>query len=632
MKRLSTALAATLAAVLTAGAAPSAAADLTTPLLVVGAGASGTAASVAAARLGTQVTVVEEHPWVGGMLTSAGVSAIDGNKNLPAGIWGEFRDSLVANYGSREALRTGWVSDVQFEPHVGQRILRNIIDNEPNVNLIQGYRPQAATKTDGGWKVTFAAADGSGDTFNVDARMVIDATELGDIAAMAGVPYDIGMESQAVTGEDVAPRQANSIIQDLTYVAVLKDYHRDMTSEAPEGYDYTEFACAAWNPLCVTPKEPHRMSNPREMITYGGLPGEKYMVNWPIEGNDFYVNIIELTPEQRAKALEAAKDFTLKFVHFIQTGLGMNTLALADDEFPTADRLPLIPYHRESRRIHGLVRFTVNEMNDPYVNNLYRTSIAVGDYPVDQHHMRYTGTDSLPDLHFHPVPSYSVPLGVLIPQDTPGLIVAEKSISVSNIANGATRLQPVVLQIGQAAGILAALALEQNAQPADVAVRDVQNALLAQRGYMMPYLDATPAEPYFEPIQRIGATGLLRGESRRAGWINETILHAGEPLSGADLQPLAELYGFELDKHMAQADTLYRSDLESVILKAAANTPGFSAAGAYPRAYEALAKAGLQMPGITEPVTRAVYAVVVDALLDPFNRFAIDIKGNIKNN
>ena len=41
------------------------------------------------------------------------------------------------------------------------------------------------------------------------------------------------------------------------------------------------------------------------------------------------------------------------------------------------------------------------------------------------------------------------------------LIVAEKSISVSNIINGTTRLQPMVMQIGQAAGALAALAVKE---------------------------------------------------------------------------------------------------------------------------------------------------------------------------
>ena len=105
------------------------------------------------------------------------------------------------------------------------------------------------------------------------------------------------------------------------------------------------------------------------MITYGKLPNGKYMINWPIEGNDYYVDMIDMTPEERADAVRRAKSHTLSFVYFLQHELGFNTLGLADDEFPTDDRLPFIPYHRESRRIHGAVRFTLNDITDPYAGS-----------------------------------------------------------------------------------------------------------------------------------------------------------------------------------------------------------------------------------------------------------------------
>ena len=54
------------------------------------------------------------------------------------------------------------------------------------------------------------------------------------------------------------------------------------------------------------------------------------------------------------------------FLYFIQHELGYNTLGLADDEYPTEDKLPFIPYYRESRRIHGKVRFTLNHIVAPY--------------------------------------------------------------------------------------------------------------------------------------------------------------------------------------------------------------------------------------------------------------------------
>ena len=40
-------------------------------VVIVGGGTSGTAAAIQAARSGAKVLLVEEHEWLGGMLTSA---------------------------------------------------------------------------------------------------------------------------------------------------------------------------------------------------------------------------------------------------------------------------------------------------------------------------------------------------------------------------------------------------------------------------------------------------------------------------------------------------------------------------------------------------------------------------------
>ena len=45
----------------------------------------------------------------------------------------------------------------------------------------------------------------------VRAKVMIDATELGDVAKMCGVKYDIGMESRDDTHEDIAPEKKNNI-------------------------------------------------------------------------------------------------------------------------------------------------------------------------------------------------------------------------------------------------------------------------------------------------------------------------------------------------------------------------------------------------------------------------------------
>jgi len=91
-------------------------------VIVLGGGTGGTAAGIQAGRLGAGTLLVEPSPWLGGMLTAAGVSATDGNHKMPAGIWGEFREKLRNHYGGAKALETGWVSNTHFEPHIGARI------------------------------------------------------------------------------------------------------------------------------------------------------------------------------------------------------------------------------------------------------------------------------------------------------------------------------------------------------------------------------------------------------------------------------------------------------------------------------------------------------------------------------
>jgi hypothetical protein len=356
------------------------------------------------------------------------------------------------------------------------------------------------------------------------AKQVIDATELGDFLPMANVPFHIGMEANASTGENIPVPATNDIIQDLTYVGILKDYgaKADCTITKPVGYDPTEFDGSCTNYYNDKSRKAPNV-DAKKMLDYGKLPNKKYMLNWPIFGNDTYLNIIHLSEAAREQQLTIAKQTTLRFIYFIQHELGFKNLGLADDEFPTADRLALIPYHREGRRVEGLVRFNVKHIANPYTNGeaLYRTGISVGDYPVDHHHKK--NPQAPQHLDFYPVPSFNVPLGALLPKNTSGLIVAEKAISVSNLANGTTRLQPCVLLTGQAAGTLAALSVEMNKpNAADVPVRAVQSALLKSKAYIMPYYDVRIDHPHFEAVQRIGATGILRGTGKPNAWANQT--------------------------------------------------------------------------------------------------------------
>ena len=590
-------------------------------VLIVGGGASGISAGIQCARMGVPAMIVEETPWVGGMLTAAGVSCIDGNYNLQSGIFGEFADSLARRYGGWQALQTGWVSYINFEPQVGQEVLTNMAEGCELLEVRRETIMLDVARKEGKWVVLFKNAEGR--KYKVAANILIDGTELGDVAKACGVEYRIGMEAASDTGESIAPAESNDVIQDLTFVATLKDYgpDADMTIERPEGYDPSCFANCAVNPLNTVPETGQTIWEPGMMITYGKTPNGKYMINWPIYGNDYYVNAIEMTREEREEAYRKARNFTLCFIYFIQTELGMKHLGLADDVFPTEDKLALIPYHRESRRIAGEAFFTLDAAAAPYEYELpyYRTGVAVGDYAVDHHHFRHPDWKNLPDLHFYPIPSFNVPMGVLIPKqnDIENLIVAEKSVSVSNLINGATRLQPVVMQLGQAAGAIAALSQLDGRTVRRVPVRKVQLALLKSGGYIMPYLDLPKDHRHFIAIQKIGATGILRGEGRNVGWTNQTWFRTDDPLMMEDIYPEGFYDGpLGLDKGPMKVGQFL-----GVLRGMGALIPSEPAGW-----WESI---GLNAFDENRVITRLEAAVIIDSSIDPFLMFDVDFDGNI---
>ena len=595
--------------------------SVNTQVLIIGGGTGGTAAGIQSARSGAQTLIVEEGPWLGGMISAAGVSAIDGNHRLPSGLWAEFRNQIYAVYGGPKAVETGWVSNTQFEPHVADSIFKVMAGAEKNLQVLYGYRFTGLQKK--GERITSVqfVHRQTGKKLNVQALTYVDATELGDVFAKASCRYDVGMEAGSITGEKVGIATSNKIVQDLTWVAVLKDYGQgvDCTVTRPANYTPEEFDGSNTDYY----KDKSRKAptvNAQRMLDYGRLPHNKYMLNWPAYGNDTYINVVELSPAQRDKALEAARQTTLRFTYFIQQTLGFKNLGLANDEFPTADRLALMPYHREGRRVQGLVRYTMRHIAEPftYGDALYRTGISVGDYPIDHHHKK---NEAAPQhLEFYPIPSFNVPLGALIPKDVSNLVVAEKGISVSNVANGTTRLQPCVLLTGQAAGVLAALSVLKKQEPKKISVRKVQEELLNAKAYIMPYIDVQPDHPHFKSVQKIGATGILKGTGIPFKWANQTWFYPDSLVNGLALNKDLAQYqagNYSFGKTLTIGEALALAQQLSALQKTEMQ-----------RNPEASWKTwGLYNFTVTRPITRLELAVLLDKTIDPFGAQGVDHRG-----
>ena len=607
-----------------------------TDVLVIGGGTGGAAAGIQAARMGVSVIIAEPTVWLGGMFSSAGVAAFDGNHNMPSGLFGEFRAQLYKVYGGPDAVATGWVSNTQFEPRIGDSIMKLMAGSEKNLKIL--YKHQFTKVIKNGDVISGAVFTNleNGKSITINAKQVIDATELGDVLADAGAGYDVGMEASSETGEDVGVPSTNDIIQDMTYAAILKDYgaQADCTIVKPAGYDPMEFdGCC--NEFCSDSSKLTSNVDAKKMLEYGKLPNGKYMINWPGKGNDIYINMIPMNLEERSKAIEQAKAKTIRFVYFIQTQLGFKNLALASDEFPTEDRLPLIPYYRESRRVHGLVRFQLQHIATPFsaTSPLYKTGIAVGDYPIDHHHRENTNAPQ--HLNFYPVPSFNLPLGCLIPQKLKGLIVAEKSTSISNVVNGTTRLQPCVMLTGQAAGALAAISVKDNQSAQEISVRKVQESLLQHGAYIMPYYDIKIDNPHFQSIQKIGATGILRGRGEPYMWANRTWFKPDSTVKSSDFKTHIAEY-VQIATFSSNNPLLTIQDAIEVAWKISEQQTTIQSRRSF-KTNSALEEAvrsswgewGFANFNLSRPITRIELAVLIDKTVDPFSNIPINYEGKI---
>ena len=72
---------------------------------------------------------------------------------------------------------------------------------------------------------------------------------------------------------------------------------------------------------------------------------------------------------------------------------------------------------------------------------------------------------------------YTIPYGCLVPEKIDGLLLAGRNISGTHMAHANFRVMPICANMGQAAGIAAALAAKDDILPRNVKVSQIQQIL-----------------------------------------------------------------------------------------------------------------------------------------------------------
>lgn len=457
--------------------------------------------------------MTEESAWIGGQFTAQAVppdenkwiETIGGTRTyrqLRSAVRDHYRADprLLARARNNPRLNpgNGWVSRVCAEPRVWLAAIEAQLAPHMasgRLRVLHHTRAMAAdVDRDAVRAVRVRQADGS--DVVLEAPYVIDATELGELSAMAGAELVAGAESRAMTGEPHAPDDAQPDNQQSFTVVFAMEYRpgEQHVIERPADYARWRAETVAVNgtpwPLLSFDEpankrigfDPDKRSGywsyrriiDHTLFTPGTHAGDVTLVNW--WQNDYHHGpLVGVSEHEAAAHIQAAGSLSLCLLHWLQTeaprpdgGAGWPGLKLRPDIVGTDSGLGMTPYIRESRRL--LTRRIVREQDvlrsllpTGAQTTAFADSVGIGHYAMDLH--RTTRGDS--GGYGDTVP-FQIPLGALIPVRMRNLLPACKNFGVTHLTNGCYRLHPIEWNVGEAAGHLVAHALATRQEPAAI--------------------------------------------------------------------------------------------------------------------------------------------------------------------
>jgi len=407
-------------------------------LVVIGGGPGGVAASIGAARMGCKVILIERYGFLGGMATAGAVHPWmdyhSGNKLLVGGIFAEIVDKLKELGSFKTSEHFGNVHHC-FDLEALKYILQELC-LQAGVELILHSFVDKVKVENNEIKGVYLSSK-SGREF-LPAQMFVDATGDGDIASLAGVPYEKGRPQDGLM-------QPATLHFRMGGVDISKIPSRDEL-----------------NILFNKAKKEGKLNIPRENLLW-------FDTIYPDQIHFNATRIIKIDGTSRSDLargeIEAHRQ-VWELVNFLRKISGFHNSYL----LYTAPQLGI----RETRRIIGKYILTAKDLLECKIPP---DCIALGAYPLDIHNPEGEGTII---KHIPAGKYYGIPYRTLIPQKVQNLLVVGRCISADWEAFSSIRIQPTCYATGQAGGVAGALALIKNTTPSKLLYSLIQEALLKQ--------------------------------------------------------------------------------------------------------------------------------------------------------
>lgn len=524
--------------------------DLSYDVVIIGGSLGGVAAAVRCGTLGKSVCLLERSDWLGGQFSAQGVTRPDENAFIETvgstAAYRAFRHAVRDYYRNNHRLSPSALAEpllnpggrfpgFSCEPRVAHSVLLQQLSALPPVHVrLSSVVTQVQVQGNSVTSVTANSSDGT--PVNYTAKYFLDATDLGDVLPMAGAEYWLGAESKAQTNEPLAPEQARpNWIQPITMVIALERRPAGENHVIPKPAQYeslkqTQKYRIADGLISKMFQEGAALWDYRRYIDASNFadPSFAYDLSMINTGpNDYQAATLpSSSPSQDAAIIAQARQATLGYVYWLQTecprddgsGTGYPELMVRSDQFGTADGTSAQPYIREGRRIRAAYTIVQQDLDGVYNTGArakaFGDSCGIGLYGgLDIHALSAVGMPQ----HFIGIKPFQIPLRSLIPIRLTNLLPACKNIGTTHITNGAYRLHPVEWNVGEAAGALAAFAIENNTLPQAIPsntrlLRKFQRVLLSAGVPLYWWTDVPFGDGAFAATQLCGVAGIMSGE------------------------------------------------------------------------------------------------------------------------
>jgi len=477
---------------------PSFSANINTDILVFDSSPAGIIASIAAASRGYSVTLITEDRHVGGMRTSGLSMANIGVLETFGGLGREFHNRVyqyyLTLYGSESAQVKNCDEGFRFEPHVAEKIFLDWL-LESGVAILNEEFIGSVQKE--GTKIVSVRTDRDR---LVTASVFIDASYEGDLLKLAGCSFRVGREGKNEYNESFAgitypPEkvgQADEMTQRYVYRVCLTDVKENQVPiQKPTNYHRASYTIDA---AMFRSNPPKSLS---DVIPLNMLPNRKTdsrIGEW-IGGSFAFP---EGTIEERNYIAQEHRDYAQGYLWFLlndesvpkEIKQELGKWGYAKDEFIDNNHWPYHIYVREARRLIG--DYVMTE-HDILKDKFKPDGIAIGSYMLDVHPVQYVPlSNEIGGMYSkggvvreggvaHQIKPYEIPYRVLLPKhnEIENLLVPV-CVSSSHIAYSTIRMEPVYMTLGHAAGIAAAMSLDQGVSIHDLSPDALRSQLIKQ--------------------------------------------------------------------------------------------------------------------------------------------------------